>query len=47
MIAATRPPDEPERLQKLRSTGLLDTEPESPFENSVIDNGDERAFTRC
>lgn len=34
MIAATRPPDEPERLQKLRSTGLLDSEPEAPFESA-------------
>lgn len=35
MIAATPPPDESERLQKLRSTGLIDSEPETPFENAV------------
>ncbi len=35
MITAVLPPDESERLQKLRSTGLLDSEPESPFENAV------------
>lgn len=35
MITATLPTDEAERLQKLRSTGLVDSEPEAPFENAV------------
>jgi hypothetical protein len=35
MIKPTLPTDESERLQKLRSTGLLDSEPETPFENAV------------
>jgi serine/threonine-protein kinase len=35
MIAATLPTDEPERLRKLQSTGLIDSEREAPFENAV------------